>query len=408
MGDATCDARIVGAPGAAHRETTVSVADRAADAFNSEFGSAPDFVVQAPGRVNLIGEHTDYNDGFVFPAAIDRWLAIACRARDDRRISIHAPAFGETRELDASVTPTRADSWIDYPAGVVDQFQKGGHTVPGFDAALVGDVPVGAGLSSSAAVEVATGAAILEMTDIAMSMPDLALLGQRAENEFVGVNCGIMDQFVSANAVEAHALFLDCRDLSFDHVPVGAGDARIVILNSGVTRGLTDSGYNERRSACERGAARLAEASGEEITALRDVTPDLLEEHRELLSEEDYRRCRHVVGEIDRTRQAVARLRASDVAGFGTLMDASHDSLRHDYEVSGAELDALVAIARGVDGVYGARLTGAGFGGCAVALAHADAVEPLIDAVNAQYHGQTGLEAEAYVCRAVAGAGRIA
>jgi galactokinase len=385
----------------------VTVASRAADAFLTEFGSAPDFVVQAPGRVNLIGEHTDYNDGFVFPAAIDRWVAIACRARDDSRITVHATAFGETLELDGASPPTRAGSWIDYPAGVVDQFQKSDHSVPGFDAAIVGDVPVGAGLSSSAAVEIATGAAILELTGIDMSMPELALLGQRAENQFVGVNCGIMDQFVSANATEGHALFLDCRDLSFEHVPVGGGDARIVILNSGVTRGLTDSGYNERRSACERGAARLAAVSGQGITALRDVSPALLAEHWDLLDEEDYRRCRHVVGEIDRTREAVAKLRASDLAAFGSLMDASHNSLRDDYEVSGPELDALVTIARSVDGVYGARLTGAGFGGCAVALAHRDAVDSLIDAVKAQYPGKSGLEAEAHVCRAVVGAGRV-
>jgi galactokinase len=323
-------------------------------------------------------------------------------------VTIHATAFEETLSFDASSTLARQGSWIDYPAGVVDQFQKADIAVPGFDATLVGDVPVGAGLSSSAAVEIATGAAILELTGTEMSMPDLALLGQRAENQFVGVNCGIMDQFVSANAVAGHALFLDCRDLSFDHVPVGAGDARIVILNSGVTRGLTDSGYNERRAACQRGAARLAAVSGQDITALRDVSPALLAAHWDLLDEEDHRRCRHVVSEIDRTREAVAKLRAGDVAAFGALMTASHDSLRDDYEVSGRELDALVTIARAVDGVYGARLTGAGFGGCAVALAHADAVGPLTDAVNDQYPGRTGMEAELYVCTAVAGAGRVA
>ncbi len=386
----------------------MTVPDRAAEAFQSQFASAPDFVVQAPGRVNLIGEHTDYNDGFVFPAAIDRCVALACRARDDSRVRIHATSFGETLELDAATTPTRAATWIDYPAGVVDQFQRAGHTLPGFDAALVGDVPVGAGLSSSAAVEIATGAAVLELTDIDMSMPDLALLGQRAENQFVGVNCGIMDQFVSANAVEGHALFLDCRDLSFDHVPVGDGDARIVILNSGVTRGLTDSGYNERRAACERGVARLAAVSGQSISALRDVSPALLAAHWDLLDKEDHKRCRHVVSEIDRTREAVTKLRASDLAAFGALMNASHDSLRNDYEVSGPELDALVAIARDVDGVYGARLTGAGFGGCAVALAHADSVQELTSAVSARYSSRSGVEAEAYVCRAVAGAGRVA
>jgi galactokinase len=389
------------------REANVTVADRAAQAFGETFGAEPDFVVQAPGRVNLIGEHTDYNDGFVFPAAIDRWIAIACRARDDSRVVLHATAFDETREFDAAADLSRDANWLDYPKGVVDQFRKGGHAVPGFDGVMVGDVPVGAGLSSSAAVEVATATVVLELTGITMSGPDVALLGQRAENQFVGVNCGIMDQFVSANAADGHALFLDCRDLSYEHVPVSAGVARIVILNSGVTRGLTDSGYNERRSACEKGAALIAEASGETIGALRDVSPELLTQYRDALPADIHRRCRHVVTEIDRTREAVADLRAGDVAAFGTLMNASHDSLRDDYEVSGPELDALVTIAREVDGVYGARLTGAGFGGCAVALARADAVDELVQAVAAEYPSQSGLEAEVYVCRAVAGAGRV-
>lgn len=384
------------------------VADRAAEAFGQAFGSTPALVVQAPGRVNLIGEHTDYNDGFVFPAAIDRWVAIACRPRDDSRVVIHATAFGETREFDASAEQSREGAWADYPKGVVREFQDAGYDVPGFDAVMVGDVPVGAGLSSSAAVEVATARAILELTGIEMSAPDVALLGQRAENRFVGVNCGIMDQFVSANAVEGHALFLDCRDLSFEHVPVSGGDARIVILNSGVTRGLTDSGYNERRTACERGVALIAEASGEDVRALRDVSPALLLSHRQQLEDAGvYARCRHVVTEIGRTRDAVGALRSGDVVAFGGLMDASHESLRDDYEVSGPELDTLVETARGVDGVYGARLTGAGFGGCAVAFAHADAVGELTRAVAHEYPTRCGLDAEVYVCRAVAGAARV-
>jgi galactokinase len=386
----------------------VTVADRATAAFRDVFGLVPDFVVQAPGRVNLIGEHTDYNDGFVFPAAIDRWVAIACRPRADSRVVVHATAFHETREFDVSATLAREGAWPDYLKGVVDEFQKAGHGVPGFDAAIVGDVPVGAGLSSSAAVEVATATAILQLTGIDMSGPDVALLGQRAENHFVGVNCGIMDQFVCANAVEGHALFLDCRDLSYEHVPVSAGDARIVILNSGVTRGLTDSGYNERRAACEAGVALISQASGAEVTALRDVSTDLLDDHRSALEAASvYTLCRHVVTEIERTRDAVELLQAGDVVAFGKLMDASHDSLRDDYEVSGPELDTLVELARGVDGVYGARLTGAGFGGCAVALAHADAVAELTRVVAAEYAPRCGLEAEVYVCRAVAGAGLV-
>ncbi len=377
--------------------------DQALTTFEEVFGGRPDCVVRAPGRVNLIGEHTDYNEGFVLPCAIDRWIVFAARRRDDRQAIVHSAAHDERRAYPVAAPPAREGTWADYGKGVVAELLKLGHALSGFEAALVGDVPIGAGLSSSAAVEMAVGTALLELNDIHMAGPELALLGQRAENQFVGVNCGIMDQFVSANAREGHALFLDCRDLAHEAVPLPE-QTRIVICNSAVTRGLTDSAYNERRSACEDGVRRLADASGAPLRALRDVSLTALDEHRDALSPTGYRRCRHVVTEIERTRDAVRLLSNGDVEAFGRLMYASHDSLRDDYEVSGRELDLLVTIARGVPGVLGARMTGAGFGGCTVNLVRADAVDALREEVLREYPPEAGLTPEVYACSAVAGA----
>ena len=266
---------------------------------------------------------------------------------------------------------------------------------------------MGAGLSSSAAVEMAVGKGIVVLNRIEISGPDLALLGQRAENHFVGVNCGIMDQFISANGRAGHALFLDCSDLSFELVPLFDDDVQIVICNSGVTRGLTDSAYNDRRSACESGVSLLARAMGADIRALRDVSMEMLDVYGDALSETVLKRCRHVITENERTQRAVVLLKKGDLSGFGQLMAASHESLRDDYEVSGPELDLLVEIALNVPGVFGARMTGAGFGGCTVNIVERDAVPALTDAINDRYPGKTGLTPEIYVCSAVNGAEQV-
>jgi galactokinase len=392
----------------------ISIVKQAQQAFEEGFGGKPELVVRAPGRVNLIGEHTDYNEGFVFPAAIDRWVVFASRRRTDNQAVIRSIAHDKVTRFTVDEIPKPKGNWQNYPKGVVHEFQKLRHTLCGFDAVLVGNVPIGAGLSSSAAVEMAVGKSLLELNGIEMAGPDLALLGQRAENQFVGVNCGIMDQFVSANAQAGHALFLDCRDLSYEQVPlpsregpgVGSG-VRIVICNSRVTRGLTDSAYNNRRSACENGALQLAKASGQNIRALRDVSLDTLETYGVGLSEIVLKRCRHVITEIERTRKAVVLLKASDLEGFGKLMAASHASLRDDYEVSGKELDLLVEIAAEVPGVLGARMTGAGFGGCTVNLVRDYAVDALVKAVEERYPKETDLTPEIYVCSAVNGAERL-
>lgn len=372
--------------------------------FETAFGEQPDVIVRAPGRVNLIGEHTDYNEGFVFPVAIDRWVVFAMRPRPDGLARIFSVLHQEMVEFSMQIPPERTGHWSDYPKGVVREFQALGHVLRGFDAVLLGNVPMGAGLSSSAAVEMAVGKGLLELNGFAMPGPELALLGQRAENRFVGVNCGIMDQFISANAREGHALFLDCRDLSYEQVPLAGANLRIVICNSAVTRRLTASAYNERRAACEEGVKYLCAATHKSFLALRDVTLDVLEACRDELPEEIFRRCLHVVGENDRTQRAVTMLKKGDVAGFGQLMAASHVSLRDDYEVSGKELDVLVEIAQRVPGVLGARMTGAGFGGCTVNLVEEGAAGALTDAVKDQYVKETGLTPEVYVCTAVNGA----
>ena len=380
---------------------------QARDAFESVFEGQADVIVQAPGRVNLIGEHTDYNEGFVFPAAIDRWVVVAVRSRVDSRVRIYSAMHDEVAEFQVDDVLEAQGSWGDYPKGVVREFQKLGHSLCGFDAAIVGNVPMGAGLSSSAAVEMAVGKGMVVLNRIEISGPDLALLGQRAENHFVGVNCGIMDQFISANGRAGHALFLDCRDLSFELVPLFGDDVQIVICNSGVTRGLTDSAYNDRRSACESGVSLLAQAMGTDIRALRDVSMEILDVYGGALSETVLKRCRHVITENERTQRAVALLKDGDLSGFGQLMIASHESLRGDYEVSGKELDLLVEIALNVPGVLGARMTGAGFGGCTVNIVERDAVPALTDAINERYPETTGLTPEIYVCAAVNGAEQV-
>jgi galactokinase len=364
-------------------------------------------VVRAPGRVNLIGEHTDYNDGFVFPVAIDRYVVFAARARSDNRAVIRSISFDEDTEFTINRGLEAKGHWSDYIMGMVSEFRDINLRLGGFEATIAGNVPLGAGLSSSAAVEMAVGRGLLELFDISMPGPKLAIVGQQAENRFVGVNCGIMDQFVSANGREGHALYLDCRDLSFELVPIADEDVRIVICNSGVKRGLTESSYNQRREACEDGVCQLALATGLAFHALRDVSRDHLEDYRGALTEEIYARCRHVVTEIERTSAAVEALKGGDLSAFGMAMAESHNSLRDDYEVSGPELDQLVKIADGVDGVYGARMTGAGFGGCIVCLTHKDAVDDLVAAVQRQYTAKSEYEGEVYACSAVNGVERV-
>ncbi len=376
-------------------------------AFSEAFGSLPDVVVRAPGRVNLIGEHTDYNEGFVLPVAIDRAIYIAARARADRQVRLLALDMGQRAEftLDAIVRDEAA-MWSNYVRGVALFLQEAGYALRGLDGVIQGDVPRGAGLSSSAALEMAAALAFVATSGLALDRVQMALIGRRAENEFVGVQTGIMDQFISALGRRDHALWIDCRSLDYRLVPLPA-DVRLVVADSGVRRGLVASAYNQRRAECEEGVRRLAERLPG-IRALRDVSVAAFEAHKDVLPEPVRRRVQHVVYENQRVLDAVAALERGDLAAMGRLMDASHTSLRDLYEVSGPELDALVEIARSVPGCLGARLTGAGFGGCTVNLVEQRAVPAVVAAIERDYPARTGRTPRVYICRAVDGAGQVA
>jgi galactokinase len=371
--------------------------------FEREFGVAPHVIARAPGRVNLIGEHTDYNDGFVFPVAIDRDVYVAARATGDDRARLFAANFRRRTEFPlADVRHHPSERWSHYERGVVVMLQREGHAVGGFQAAIEGDVPSGAGLSSSAAVEVATATALKALFRLVIDPVHLAVLCQRAENQFVGVNSGIMDQFISALGRQDTALLVDCRSLDYRHLPV-RGDLQIVVADTAVKRGLVDSEYNRRRAECEE-AVRLLGQQIDGVRALRDVSSEQLDRYADSLPDVVRRRARHVITENERVVRGVAALEAGDLAAFGRLMDESHASLRDDYEVTVPQLDAMVDAAHNVPGVLGSRMTGAGFGGCTVSLVETAAVDRFLAEVPARYRRETGLEPRVYVCQAVDGA----
>jgi len=375
--------------------------------FRRRFPGEPR-LVRAPGRVNLIGEHTDYNDGFVFPIAIDREIVIAAAPRADRLVRLYALNFDReaTFSLD-NIQRDAAEPWSNYVRGVALMLQERGLALPGLDAVITGDVPLGAGLSSSAALEVATACTFQTLAGFDLSGVELARLCQRAENQFVGVNCGIMDQFISRLGRRDQALLIDCRSLEYELVPVAAEGLQVVVANTNKPRGLVDSEYNLRRATCERGV-ELLQPFLPGIRALRDVSVTDFKAHADRLPEEVRRRCAHVVTENDRVLASVAALRAGDLDRFGQLMNESHTSLRDLYEVSCRELDVLVEIAQSVPGVLGSRMTGGGFGGCTVTLAHASALPELQRRIADEYPAATGLTADVYVCRMAEGAGPVA
>jgi len=360
-------------------------------------------VFRAPGRVNLIGEHTDYNDGFVLPAAIDREIIMSVRPRGGRQVNLNSFNFQATSSFSLYQIGYDAEQpWSNYLRGVCYVLEEAGYHLRGADVVFGGNVPIGSGLSSSAALEVATATAFLTLAEYDVPGPQVAQLCQRAENEFVGTRCGIMDQFISVLGQAGHALLVDCRSLDYRAVPLPAG-VKVVVGDTGVRRGLASSEYNTRRAQCEEGVARLQPVLPG-ITALRDVTPEQLDAHQARLPEETYRRCRHVVTENARVLQAIAAMEAGDLPALGALLNASHESLRDDYEVSCDELDLLVALARQQPGVYGSRMTGAGFGGCTVSLVADEHAREFVRTVGKAYGEATGLEWQIYVCEAVAGA----
>ena len=378
----------------------MSLRTRVCDAFREQFGAAAEWVVRATGRVNLIGEHTDYNDGFVLPMAIDRAVFIAGRSTDTKSVKVHSLDFSATNEFALDAVQKLApgvDSWLEYIKGTAWALQDAGHQLKGWEGVMVGDVPLGAGLLSSAAVEMAVARAFAVCSGLQWDAAAMALLGQRAENKWVGVNCGIMDQMISARGAEGHALLLDCRSLEGELVPLPAGVA-VVVLDTGTRRGLVDSAYNERRAQCETASRFFA------VKALRDISEETFAERLRELDEMTRRRARHVIGENARTQRAAVAMRVGDAAELGRLMDASHASLRDDFAVSSEALDAMVDCARAQPGCYGARMTGAGFGGCAVALVDVASASEFA-AATARIDGEkTGHEASVYVCRATNGA----
>ncbi len=370
-----------------------------AESFHQAFGYPPARLYRAPGRVNLIGEHTDYNEGFVLPMAIDRAVWLAAALRSDRQVRVRAVSLERDSlfELD-DLRPSREEHWTNYVRGVLAMIEMAGHRLTGLDLAYTGDVPIGAGLSSSAAVEVAVATAAGDLSALGLSPLELARLSQRAEHEFAGTQCGLMDQLISAVGQEGQAMLIDCRAFTWEPVPL-PDDVAVVVCDTSKRRGLVDSAYNERRAQCEEGARRLG------VPALRDLDVEAFEARSKDLPPLLRRRCRHVVHENDRTLHAAEALRRGDLRSFGRLMNESHTSLRDLYEVSCEELDLIAALAQSQPGCWGARMTGAGFGGCAVALVDLPAVEAFTHNVAAAYERQTLRAPALYVCRAAAGAG---
>lgn len=377
------------------------------DAFSERYGNHPRLIVRAPGRVNLIGEHTDYNEGFVLPIAIDRATFVGARARPDRIIRVYSAQFDAEDSFVLDQIERNPDQpWSNYVRGVVKGLLARDLPLIGADLLIDSEVPLGGGLSSSAALEVAVGYALQLLNNANLLGEELALLAQGAENSFVGMQCGIMDQFMAALGRAGHALLLDCRDLSYRLIPIPP-DVRVVVCDSGVRHSLVGSEYNQRRAACQQ-AVRLLRTRMPKITALRDVSPEQLAANAELLPPDVLPRARHVVNEIRRTLLAAEALERGDLAGFGALMDASHASLRDDYAVSIPEIDTLVELARGLPGCYGSRITGGGFGGSTVSLVAVGSVERFAARLAAGYRERLGREARVLVCTPAEGVSRAA
>jgi galactokinase len=364
--------------------------------FAYRFGREPT-VSRAPGRVNLIGEHTDYNDGFVMPAALEFATLTAASQRPDRRLQVYSMIMDEAREFDLDSPPAGpSGDWSDYVLGVALMLERSGRPLSGADLVIWSDVPIGAGLSSSAALEVSVAHALLTESSLPFEPIEIALLCQRAENDFVGMRCGVMDQYISCCGVAGHALLIDCRSLESRNVAI-APNLRLLIANSRVRHQHAGGEYNLRREACEEGVRLLSRYLGP-IQALRDVTPKQLEAKRRKLPELIYRRCRHIVTENARVLEAERALEAGDFAACGRAMNASHVSMRDDFEITCPEVDLLASLAQNVKGVYGSRMTGGGFGGCTISLIEAGAVEQASQMLTDGYRIAMGRDADIYVC----------
>ena len=385
--------------------TLKDLGDFVSERFGQTYGRPARWVAAAPGRVNIIGEHTDYNDGYVFPMAIERYTVVAAAPATGDRQEIEIRSVVEKRpaliDPNQALKPEAKGTWFNYPLGVIAGFETRGIRLPGFDALVHSTVPVGGGLSSSAALEVSTATLLEAITGRKLEPVEKALLCQKAEHEFAGMPCGIMDQFISVMGRKDHILLVDCRSRQTELVPMTDNSVELLITNTNVKHELTGGEYARRRSECEEAAGVLG------VNSLRDADADRLEKARGKMRDVVYRRARHVIGEIERTLHAAEGVRASNWLTVGQLMYASHASLRDDYEVSCRELDEAVEIARTIGtsgGVYGCRMTGGGFGGCTVALVQSEKVGAISRQIETEYQKRTGIKATLFVSRPAAGA----
>ena len=383
-------------PGAGAAQGAAWTAGKVATAFRSRFGRDPDWLVRAPGRVNLIGEHTDYNEGFVLPMAIDRAVWIGLRAREGGAVVAASLDFGEEKSFTLDGLGHEDDGWWEYLKGVAWALGQAHHRLGGWEGVVAGDVPIGAGLSSSAALEMAAARAFAAVSGLAWDPVAMAKLARRAENEWVGVGCGIMDPLIIGAGRQGHATLIDCRSLEMRPAPLPPGTV-VAVLDTSTRRELTGSAYNERRAQCEEAARALG------VRALRDVTAADLVERGSVLRDVVRRRARHIVTENARTLAAANAMKDHDAFRLGRLMNESHLSMRDDFEISTPALDAMVECARSAAGCYGARMTGGGFGGCVVALVESGAAPAFLDAVARLYRDRTRLEPALHLCRPEAG-----
>ncbi|MCE5199354.1 MAG: galactokinase [Armatimonadota bacterium] len=376
--------------------------------FKKLFGTNPDTIVKGPGRVDLLGHHTDYNDGFVLPVAVDRDVIAAGSLRDDNKVVVNSLNFRTTSEfaLD-SIERDEVNTWSNYVRGMLKFLMESGIELRGANIALHGNVPIGSGMSSSAAIEMATGCLFQTLLGFEMSGSDMALTGQKAENKFVGVNTGIMDQFISRLGKKDHVLYIDCRTLDYSLFPLDTSAVKIVVCDTSKRRGLVDSEYDLRRSQCEEGVRLFAQWLPN-VKALRDINPADFEAHKGKLPDVVRKRAEHVIYENERVLASRDVLTSGNFAKFAHMMDASHNSARDLYETSCFELDAMAEVCRKAPGSLCARLAGAGFGGCSVSLVKAESVERFIEVVSVEYESRTNLKPSLYVCTAEDGASVIA
>lgn len=378
---------------------------RISENFVNRFKEKP-LLFRSPGRVNLIGEHTDYNNGFVLPAAIDKAIYVGISKRNDDIISLYSEEFAEAFEVKLSEIRPTEKGWPNYILGVVDQIKKMGLSLTGFNLNIDGDVPIGSGLSSSAAVECATGFALNQLFDLHLNRKDLAFLSQKAEHEFAGVRVGIMDMFASLFGKKDHVIKLDCQSLAYEYVPLQLEGYKIVLLNTNVKHSLSSSEYNTRRQQCEEGVS-LVKKHHPGVRSLRDITLDVLNEYVRPYDELVYRRCKYVVEENGRLLAACEDLKNGHLEALGKKMFATHEGLSHDYEVSCKELDFLVDAVRNRDGVLGARMMGGGFGGCTINIVREDVIDSLVESISTSYQAAMGLNLTPYIAQTEEGTSEV-